>query len=266
MIVSEADMFSLGGMRPLVAGAAACAIALAPLTARAAATPSIDSLWNQADGISMDSALYVFQSWWDGFNRHVSDNPTQRGLDELSQANADLLNAYTLLQKAHSGSGPQPVAIIDPLLASIYDPLTGSTAKAPIGSLFSGLNHSLLKMENRDSTADLVRALLQDYRAKQAVAVRDLHLHGSNTYDGLLAGNAQREADFLTRLQLTSAPDDGLASLLNDANQQTTALAGKGNSSQTASAHASGNSHGPANSHGQSEGKGKNTPGDGKKN
>lgn len=208
----------------LLAGTAALTIASIPISAAAASVPSVDSLWNQADGISIDSPLYVFQAWWDGWNRTVPNNPVERGISELSQANADLLNAYTLLQKEHSNAGPQPVPIIDPLLSSAYDAITGSNSRAPLGSLGSAISRSILQLEGRDSTDDLVRALLQDYRAKQAVAVRDLKAEAA--YAALLTANAQREADFLTRVEAVTAPQDGVDTLLAEADRQTTTLAG----------------------------------------
>jgi hypothetical protein len=258
-------------MLRLVAATIAAIMAVIPLTAGASGMPSVDSLWNAPQGTPMDSALYVIQSWWDGYNRQVSNDPTQRGLDELSQANADLLNAYTLLQHEHS-SAPQPVAILDPLLSSVYDAVTGSNAKAPLGSLFSAINHGLLSLEGRDSTGELVRALLQDYRAKQAVAVRDLHARAGSRYDGLLAGNAHREADFLTQVTQVSAPDDGVASLLADADLQTTILASHKSLDELALAASADHGKGSDNGHGQGGGQGQgnsksqgNGPGDGKK-
>jgi hypothetical protein len=258
-------------MLRLVATSIAAIMAAIPLTAGASSMPSVDSLWNTPQGPSMDSALYVIQSWWDGYYRQVSNDPTQRGLDELSQANADLLNAYTLLQHEHS-SAPQPVAILDPLLSSVYNAITQSNAKAPLGSLFSAINHGLLSLEGRDSTGELVRALLQDYRANQAVAVRDLHATAGSRYDGLLAGNAQREADFLTQVTQVSAPDDGVASLLADADLQTTILAGHRSLDELASAGSANHGKGSDNGHGQGGGQGQgnvksqgNAPGGAKK-
>lgn len=242
-------------MLRLLAATVVALVAVMPLTAAASGMPSVDSLWNAPQGASMDSALYVIQNWWDGYNRQVSNDPTQRGLDELSQANADLLSAYTLMQHEHT-SAPQPVAILDPLLSSVYDAITGSNAKAPLGSLFSAINHGLLSLEGRDSTGELVRGLLQDYRAKQAVAVRDLHARAGNRYDSLLAGNAQREADFLTQVTQVSAPDDGVASLLADADLQTTILAKHKSLDELASAAAADHGKGGDNAHGQGGGQG----------
>ena len=230
-------------------------VALAPLTAGASGTPNVDSLWNWPQGVSMDSALYVIQSWWDGHNRKVSNDPTQRGLDELSQANADLLNAYILMQHAHAA--PQPVAVIDPLLSTTYNAITGSNVKAPLGSLFSGINHGLLSLEGRGSTSDLVRALLQDYRAKQAAAVRDLDARTDNVYDPLLSSNTKREADFLTQVQQVSAPEDGVASLLADADQQTSTLANHKPVKDIAPAPGADHGKGSNNSNANSQGNGK---------
>src|SRR5689334_20870253 len=160
--------------RRLLAAGIVGALALAPLCVGAAASSEVDALWNQPDGVSVDSAYYVVQSWWDGLTRGTQSDPTQRGLDELAQANTDLLNAYTLLQRQRTDPGPQPVAIIDPLLSSVYNAVTGSNVKAPVGSLFNWANQGLLKLEGRGSVNDIVRSLMQDYRAKQAAAMRDL--------------------------------------------------------------------------------------------
>src|SRR5712691_333079 len=122
--------------RRLVAACIVAAFSLVPLTAQAASAADVDALWNQPQGVSADSAFYVVQEWWDGLTRTTSD-PIQRGLAELAQANADLLNTYTLLQQQRSGAGPQPVAVIDPFLSGIYNFITGSDAKAPVGSLLS---------------------------------------------------------------------------------------------------------------------------------
>src|SRR5256886_1527946 len=115
--------------RRLVAACVVAALSLAPLTAQAAGAADVDALWNQPQGVGVDSAFYVVQAWWDGVTRATSD-PTQRGLAELAQANADLLNSYTVLQQKRSGAGPQPVAGIDPFLSGIYNFITGSNAKA----------------------------------------------------------------------------------------------------------------------------------------
>lgn len=222
------------------------ALSAAPLSAAAAGAPSVDSLWNRPQGLQMDSAFYAIQSWWDRYNRQVSDDPSQRGIDELSQANSDLLNAYVLLQHEHQSA--QPVAIIDPLLAGIYDAITGSTVKAPLGALFGGINQGLLNMEGRASSSETVKALLQDYRAKQAVAVRDLHARAGSAYDSLLASNGQREADFLAQVQEVSAPADEVQSLLADAGRQTSALVKQhGGNGLTADTHGTGHVNGSGN-------------------
>ena len=224
MIVSGIVMLSLRRPLQCLAAAGTAFALLTPITAAATGSgPSADSLWNQADGLSMDSALYVVQDWLNGFNRQVSDNPTRRGLDELAQANSDLLAAYTLLQ--HRNDGPQPVPVVDPLFAGVYDAITGSTAKAPLGSLFSGINHGLLSLEGRGTTDETARRLLEDYRIRQAVGTRDLHRSGSAANDQLIAANAQRQADFLARLRTVAMPADGLATLLDDASRETASLA-----------------------------------------
>jgi hypothetical protein len=226
MIVYEAVMLPLGRViqRRLLAASIAGALALAPLTVAAAGSSDVDALWNQHDGVSVDSAYYVVQTWWDSLTRATQSDPTLRGLDELAQANTDLLNAYSLLQRQRTDPGPQPVAIIDPLLASVYNFVTGSNVKAPVGSVFNWANQGLLNLEGRGSANDIVRSLMQDYRAKQAAAMRDLPAGQADT-DALLAANAQRETTFLLKLRSVATPADGLAGLLDAADQSTIAVA-----------------------------------------
>jgi hypothetical protein len=212
--------------RRLVAAGIAGAIALAPLTVHATGSADVDALWNQHDGASVDSAFYVVQTWWDGLTRATQSDPAQRGLDELAQANSDLLNAYTLLQQKRSNAGPQAVAVIDPLLSTVYNAVTGSNVKAPVGAVFNWANASLLKLEGRGSTEDIVRSLMQDYRAKQASAMRDLPSGQADT-TALVAANAQRATAFLVKIKAITMPSDGLASLLNEADQSTIAVSTK---------------------------------------
>jgi hypothetical protein len=206
--------------RRLIAACVVAALSLAPLTAHAASAADVDALWNQPQGVGADSTFYVVQQWWDGLT--MASDPTQRGLAELAQANTDLLNTYTLLQHQRSGAGPQPVAIIDPFLASIYNFITGAHAKAPVGSLLSWANQSLLNLEGRGSTTDIVQSLLKDYRTQQAAAARDLSGHGD-----VLAANADRDSAFLVKIKGVTVAADGLAGLLTDAGQSTTAIAAK---------------------------------------
>lgn len=210
--------------RRLVAAYVVAALSLVPLSAQAASATDVDALWNQPQGVGVDSAFYVVQVWFDGLTRMTSD-PTQRGLAELAQANADLLNTYTLLQQQRSGAGPQPVAIIDPFLSSIYNFITGSNAKAPVGSLLNWANESLLNLEGRGSTSDVMKSLLNDYRAQQAAAERDLA--GQSDLGALWAGNAARDSAFLVKIKGLAIASDGLAGSLNDAGQSTIAIAAK---------------------------------------
>src|SRR5438445_6601314 len=228
MIVDEAVMLPNRGViqRRLLAAGIAAAMAIVPLTASAAGSPEVDALWNQHDGVSVDSAYYVVQTWLDGLSRGAQSDPTLRGLDELAQANTDLLNAYTLLQRQRTNPGPQPVAIIDPLLSSLYNFVTGSNVKAPVGSMFNWASQGLLQLEGRGSTNDIVRGLLQDYRAKQAAAMRDLPAGHADT-DAVLAANAQRETAFLVKIKDITTPADGLAGSLDAADQSTIAVAAK---------------------------------------
>jgi len=211
-------------LRRLVAAYVVAALSLAPLTAHAAGAADVDALWNQPQGVGVDSAFYVVQAWWDGVTRATSD-PAQRGLAELAQANADLLNSYTVLQQKRSGAGPQPVAVIDPFLAGIYNFITGSNAKAPVGSLLSWANQSLLNLEGRGSTTDIVQSLLKDFRSQQAAAVSDLA--GGSDLSALWAENADRDSAFLVKIKGVTIASDGLAGSLNDAGQSTVAIAAK---------------------------------------
>lgn len=216
--------------RRLLAGIAACLTVMVPSTARASSAPDVNALWNEPDGVRVDSGLYVVQVWWNSWNQQIATDPTRRGLDELSQANQDLLNAHTLLEEQHNNPGPQPVALIDPLLSTVYNALTGSNINAPLGSLFDSINTSLLKFEGRGSTNDIVRGLLQDYQIKHAVALRDLSQKPSTDMDALLTANAERESQWLGKIKAVATPGEGLADLLNKADQSTAALAGHGKS------------------------------------
>jgi hypothetical protein len=243
MIVITAEMFPLSRVmqRRLVAASAAAALSLFPLTAAAAGGAEVDALWNQPQGVDVDSAFYVVQAWWDGLTRTVQHDPTQRGLDELAEANADLLNAYTLLQQQRSGAGAQPVAVIDPLLTSVYNFVTGASAKAPVGSVFQWANQSLLKLEGRGSTNDIVASLFKDYRSKQAAANRDLQLSTGSDLAALWTANAERESAFLLKIKSVTTDSDGLLAMLNDADQTTAALAAKQPGNTTGQANGTGN-------------------------
>ena len=244
--------------RRLVAACVGAALSLFPLAATAAGTVDVDALWNQPQGVSVDSAFYSVQAWWDGLMRGTQGDPTQRGMAELAQANADLLNAYSLLQQQRSGVGPQPVAVIDPFLAGVYNFITGSNVKAPIGSLLHWANQSLLTLEGRGSTTDIAQSLLTDYRAQQAAAERDLHLAARTDAAALWAANADRESAFLLKIKGMAIPSDGLAALLDDADQSTIALAAKHHAEAT-KAPAKGQAKGK-----DASGKGKSQQGDDK--
>ena len=215
--------------RRLLAGIVAALTAVLPLSARAASAPDVNALWNEADGVRVDSALYVVQVWWNGINQQVPDDPTQRGLAEMSQANTDLLVAHTLLEEQRNSPDPQPVALIDPLLSTVYNAVTGSNIKAPLGSWFDSINQSLLKFEGRGSKTDITRGLLQDFRIKQAVALRDLRQNPSADLDTLLAANADRERAWLARIKAVATPRDGLAELLDKSELSTKRLVAQSN-------------------------------------
>ena len=221
--------------RPLLAATIASVMALVALSAGASAN-LVDTLWNQPDGVSVDSGWYVVQTWWNGLNVSVSDDPAQRGLDELAQANADLLNAYNLLREQRANPAPQPVPLVDPLVSGIYNALTGSNVSAPIGSFFNWANQGMLRLEGRGSAADIARQLIQDYRVEQAAGLRDLRRGGGADTEALLAVNTQREHTLLTRLSTVSPSNRGLKAAIADADDSTTALA--------AGRHAGGNGNG----------------------
>src|SRR5207247_2307491 len=165
-------MLPLGriGRRRLVAAAMASAMVLIPLTTAASDdTAAADALWNQSESVSADSAFYVVQSWWDGMARATQSDSTQRGLDELAQANADLPNAHALLTT-----------------------------------------------------------------------------------------NAQRETAFLLKIKAVSNPGNGLAGLLRDIDQSTTALAARHHGNGNANANANANANGK---HSQPKPKTKGGPG-----
>jgi len=209
--------------RPLLAAASAIVMTLVPLTAGASAN-LVEALWNQPDGVSVDSGWYAVQSWWNGMNGTVPDDPTQRGLDELAQANADLQNVYNLLRGQRANPGPQPVAVVDPLVSSIYNAVTGASISAPIGSFFDWVNQGMLKLEGRGSRADIARQLLQDYRTKQAVGLRDLRRTGGTDTEALLTVNTARERALLAKI---SAVSHELKGMVAEADQSTTAVAAR---------------------------------------
>jgi hypothetical protein len=170
-----------------------------------------DSLWNQPQGTRPDSAMYVIQVWWDGLTRAAARDPQQRGLQELSQANSDLLNAYSLLEEQRADPGPHPVAFIDPLLSGAYGFVTGVHVKAPIGSLLGWVNDSLLHLEGRGTTETIVRSLLSDYQVQRAAASRDLAPRGG---DPVWSANSTRETAMLQKIDALATPSLGVPELL----------------------------------------------------
>ncbi len=197
--------------------AVALAGALLLLTAPGAladstATSQVDALWNQPQGTRVDSAFYIVQSWWDGLTRVAERDPHKRGLQELAQANEDLLNAYTLLQEQRTDPGPHPVAVIDPFLSGSYAFVTGVHVKAPIGAVLGWLNDAALHVEGRGSTDTIIKNLLLDYEAQQSRAVHDL---GSATdAAGIIAANTPRQTAMITRILDLALPTSGLIAIL----------------------------------------------------
>jgi hypothetical protein len=94
-----------------------------------------------------------------------------------------------------------------------------------VGSLLSWTNQSLLNLEGRGSTTDIVQSLLKDYRSQQAAAERDLAGHGELV--ALWAANADRDSAFLVKIKGVAIATDGLAASLNDAGHSTIAIAAK---------------------------------------
>ncbi|MDQ6885257.1 MAG: hypothetical protein M3077_13655 [Candidatus Dormibacteraeota bacterium] len=164
-----------------------------------AATASVDALWNQPQGTRVDSAFYVIQSWWDGLSRTGERNPHKRGLQELAQANEDLLNAYTLLQEQRDNPGPHPVAVIDPFLSSTYAFVTGVHVKAPIGSVFGWLNNAALHVEGRGSIDTIIKNLLRDYQTQDALARRDLASDDA-AENAIVSANRLRQTAMIGRI------------------------------------------------------------------
>jgi hypothetical protein len=215
-------------MQPrLLAAAIASVMALVPLSTAASSNFDVDVLWNQPDGISVDSGWYVVQGWLSGLNSTVADDPTQRGLDELAQANADLQNAYRLLNEQRTNPGPHPVALLDPLLSGVYNAVTGSNISAPIGSFFDWVNQGMLKLEGRGSTADIARYLLQDYRVQQAVGLRDVRRQDGSDLEAMISLNTQREQALLLKISAVSPSTRDLKTMIGDADKSTVALAAK---------------------------------------
>ncbi|HEY0493476.1 MAG TPA: hypothetical protein VGD57_08420 [Candidatus Dormibacteraeota bacterium] len=191
-------------------------LSLLPLSASAGSAAGslpaqADSLWNQPQGTRPDSAFYVIQVWWDGLTRATARDRYQKGLQELSQANADLLNAYSLLQEQRTDPGPHPVAVIDPLLSGAYGFITGVHVKAPIGSMFGWINDGLVHLQGRGSTDTIVRSLLHDYQSQRAAAVRDL---SPDERDPVWTANAAREIAMLTRIGALGGSSLGVSSLI----------------------------------------------------
>lgn len=205
-----------------------------------------DALWNQPQGIRPDSSFYVIQAWWDGLTRATSSDPKRRGLQELGQANNDLLNAYTLLEEQRTDPGPHSVAVIDPLLSGAYGMVTGVHIKAPIGSFFGWINDSVVHLEGRGNTESIIRNLLSDYQLQRSAASRDL---APSATDPLWSANATRETAMLEKIGSLENPASELPGLLAAATSTTSTAStlgtGKGNSEAKSNGHGqSGDPHG----------------------
>ncbi len=212
--------------RLLMRGLAAGLIAAGPMAATAAAatdSSAADALWDQPQGIAADSALYFIQSWWDRMTTAAQHDPLRRGMDELQLANGDLLNAYSLLVKERTASGPEAVPVIDPILSRIYAAITGIQAKAPLGALLGSLNQFLLRLEGRSSTQLFVDGLLRDFGAQNQAADRDLAGLSTDDLKTLWAANSERQGMFLSKIRKRAArlTEPGrLVSLLGQLDQE----------------------------------------------
>ncbi len=204
--------------RLFLAGFTTLFVLTIPITAAAGSSApdttgsQVDALWNQPQGVSADSSLYVIQTWWDSLTRATQNDPTQRGLSELQQANSDLLNVYTLLVEERTDPGPHPVPVIDPLISSVYGAITGNHPKAVVGALFGWINSLLLKLEGRGSTEAIIRNLLRDYQARQDAAGKNLQ--GKPAAEAILKSNWDRQDSVLKKIQTDTDVHDGVGALV----------------------------------------------------
>lgn len=218
-------------VRLLLGGFTTVFLLTIPITAAAgssapdATSAAVDALWNQPQGVRVDSSLYIIQSWWDSLTRATQQDPTQRGLSELQQANSDLLNAYTLLVEQRTDPGPHPVPVIDPVISSVYGAITGNHPKAPLGTVFGWINSLLLKLEGRGSTDDIIQNLLRDYQARQAAA--DKGLQGRPAAEAILTSNWDRQDAVLQKIQSDVDAHDGIGTLVAQVQSDRKSQAGK---------------------------------------
>lgn len=215
---------------PVLAIALAAGLGLTSLPAYAdgpsANTVTVDGLWNQTNAIRADSGLYFLQTWWDQAGLALNRNPVQRGLAELGQANAALLDAYSLLNEARMDPGPHDVPLVDPLLSRGLGAITGKEVRAPIGSLIASLNQAMLNVEGRGSGQDIVDSLLRHAAQRQREAQRDLAQ--SAELDAVWTANSAREQTILGKLLTLAGPDANAASVVaavTDLDHQRQALA-----------------------------------------
>jgi hypothetical protein len=186
---------------------------------------TVDGLWNQSDGIRADSGWYFLQTWWDQAGLALNRDPAQRGLAELGQANAELLNAYSLLNEARTNPGPHPVALLDPLLSRALGAITGNEVRAPLGSLFASMNQGMLNVEGRGSSQDIVDALLRHAAQRQRDAQRDLAQ--SPELDAVWTANSARDQAMLVKILALAGPEanaTGLIAAVTDLDHQRQAL------------------------------------------
>jgi hypothetical protein len=184
----------------------------------------VDTLWTQRDGLRVDSSFYVIETWWGGIGRSAQRDLRQRSLDELRQANNDLLNAYSFLVEKRNDPGSHPVPVIDPILSTVWSAVSGQNAKAPLGSLFGWMNQQLLQLEGRGSTEAIIDQLLRDYRSMQTAAYTHFETSGAVDANGLWAANAERGKAVITRIRGLGIRSDSLNAGLSASEQVRTAL------------------------------------------
>jgi hypothetical protein len=185
----------------------------------------VDTLWNQPEGVSVDSGWYFIQAGWDQAALALQRDPAQHSLAQLTQANSDLLNAYSLLAEARTDPGARPVPVLDPALASLYATVTGVKVRAPLGSVFAWLNQGMLTVEGRGTTLDIAANLLHDFGQRQQAA--DSGLPRDTGLDDIWVANSQRQQVMLAKLQalVAESPDTtSLTAVVQDLDHQRQAL------------------------------------------
>jgi hypothetical protein len=215
---------------PVLAIALAASLGVTTLPAYAdgpaPSSVTVDGLWNQPKAIRADSGWYFLQTWWDQVGLALNRDPVHRGLAELAQANAELLDAYSILNEARTDPGPHPVAVLDPLLSRALGAITGKEVNAPLGSLFASLNQAMLHVQGRGSSQDIVDGVLRHAAQRQREAQGDLAQ--SPELDAVWTANSTRQQAMLGKLLALAGPAANATSLIaavTDLDHQRQALA-----------------------------------------